>query len=62
MYLHSLLRRLKYSSPRGLIKKEYLMVILGQFSPVFRKNICCGCSLKVTQCLDETVLMSIIAK
>ena len=31
---------------RDLIMEEYLVKILGQFTPVLHKNICCGYSLE----------------
>ena len=32
---------------RGIVKEEYLMIIMGKFSPVLHKNICCGYSFEV---------------
>ena len=32
---------------RGIVKEEYLVIIIGKLSPVPRRNICCGYSLEV---------------
>ena len=44
-YLHFLEAALAVSFRE--IVKEYLVIILGSFSPVLHKNICCGYSLEV---------------
>ena len=33
---------------RGFVKEECLVIIMGQFSPVLHKNICCGYSFEVS--------------
>ena len=33
----------------GLVKEEYLMIILGELSQFLHKKICCGYSLEVSQ-------------
>ena len=37
------------TSIKGHIKEEYLVIILGYFSLVLHKNICCGYTLEVPQ-------------
>ena len=38
---------------RGIVKNKYLVILMGQFSPVLHKNICTH-----RKCLNEVLLMS----
>ena len=45
--IHPLHCKYRYLESRGIVKDEYLVIILGYFFLFLHKNICCGYSLEV---------------